>query len=82
MFIIYAPFENEIVDVGDIIPTAELMQPNYTNFLVLTAALFAYIHLGRLTIRSLQELLSSVYNWWQRGQISYRLQNVEIVDDW
>jgi hypothetical protein len=76
LFIIYEPFENEMVDAGDITISSFQRDYQYLNTAILIVCFISYSHLAKLTVMSFRELLSTLHNWWHRGRFTFRLSNV------
>jgi hypothetical protein len=72
MFIIYDPFESEIVDAADINNIGEVL-----NVFLLTSSIVSYVYLVELTFASLRQLLATLSNWFNNGHYSIQATNDE-----
>lgn len=81
LFIIYEPFENEMVDAGDITINSFQREYQFLNIAILIIGAVSYIHLAKLTMVSFRELLSTLHNWWARGRSTFRLSNAYVDDN-
>ncbi|CAG9797890.1 unnamed protein product [Chironomus riparius] len=81
LFIIYEPFENEMVDAGDITINSFQREYQFLSIAVLITGFLSYIHLAKLTVVSFRELLSTLHNWWDRGRFTFSLSNAYVDDN-
>ncbi|KAG5676060.1 hypothetical protein PVAND_005914 [Polypedilum vanderplanki] len=63
--IIYEPFEEVMVDAGDIIERL-----SFLDAVIFVPSIFAYIHLAKMSFLNFQRFLSSLHNWWNQNESS------------